>query len=58
MFLKYSEYELLIMSRRVTIMIDEELDKKIRQFQAKKMQKENITYSYSKAINDLIRKSI
>ena len=47
-----------IMAKRVTIMIDEELDKKIRGHQAKKIQKENISYNYSKAINDILRKAI
>ena len=37
-------------------MIDDELDKKIRIYQAKKIQKENTTYSYSKAINDILKK--
>ena len=46
------------MSKRITIMIDNELDKKIRTFQAKKMQKENTAYSYSKAINDILKKAI
>ena len=46
------------MSKRITIMIDNDLDKKIRVFQAKKMQKENTTYSYSKAINDILKKAI
>ncbi|MCV0392156.1 MAG: hypothetical protein K5790_02550 [Nitrosopumilus sp.] len=46
------------MTRRVTIMIEDELDKKIRLFQAKKMQKQNSTYSYSRAVNDIIKKCI
>ena len=46
------------MGRRVTIMIEDSLDKKIRQFQAKMIQKENTTYSYSKAVNDLLRKTL
>lgn len=46
------------MAKRVTIMIDDELDKKIRIHQAKKMQKENTTYSYSKAINEILKKGI
>ena len=46
------------MSKRVTIMIDDELDKKIRIFQAKKIQKDNASYSYSKAVNDILRKGI
>ena len=47
-----------VMGRRVTIMIEDSLDKKIRQFQAKIIQKENSTYSYSKAVNDLLRKTL
>jgi len=46
------------MSRRVTIMIQDDLDKKIRAYQAKKIQKENSTYSYSKTVNELLRKAI
>ena len=46
------------MGRRVTVMIEDELDKKIRHYQAKILQKKNSTYSYSKAVNDLIRKAI
>jgi len=46
------------MGRRVTIMIEDSLDKKIRQFQSKMIQKENTTYSYSKAVNVLLKKSL
>jgi hypothetical protein len=46
------------MSKRVTIVIQDELDKKIRAYQAKKMQKENTTYSYSRAVNDILRKFV
>ena len=46
------------MGRRVTIMIEDSIDKKIRQFQAKMIQKENTTYSYSKSVNDLLRKAL
>ena len=46
------------MVRRATIMIEEDLDKKIRAYQAKKMQKQNSTYSYSKAVNDIIRECL
>ena len=49
---------LWLMGRRVTIMIEDNLDKKIRQFQSKMMQKENATYSYSKAVNVLLKKSL
>ena len=46
------------MARRVTIMIEDDLDKKIRVYQAKKIQKENSTFSYSKTVNELLRKAI
>ena len=51
-------YEILNMSKRITIMIKDDLDKRIRLYQAKKMQKENATYSYSKAVNDILKKCI
>jgi len=44
------------MSKRVTIMIDEDLDKKIRHRQAKIIQEEQSSYSYSRALNDTLRK--
>ncbi|MBC8516529.1 MAG: hypothetical protein ISR81_03370 [Nitrosopumilus sp.] len=44
------------MSKRTTILIDGDLDKKIREYQAKIMKKTNLSYSYSKAVNDLLRK--
>lgn len=37
-------------------MIEDELDKKIRVIQAKKMQKQNAVHSYSKAINNIIKR--
>lgn len=45
-----------LMSKRTTILIDGDLDKKIREYQAKIMKKTNLSYSYSKAVNDLLRK--
>jgi len=44
------------MSKRVTIMIDDDLDKKLRQRQAKMIQQEQASYSYSKALNETLRK--
>ncbi len=46
------------MSRRVTIMIDDDLDKKVRLKQAKMIQQEQSSYSYSKVINETLRKSL
>ena len=39
-------------------MIDENLDKKIRLLQARKIQKENKSISYSRVINELLNKGI
>ncbi len=44
------------MSKRITIMIDEDLDKKLRLRQAKMIQQEQASYSYSKVLNDALRK--
>jgi hypothetical protein len=46
------------MAKRVTIMIDEDLDKKLRIKQAKMIQQEQTSYSYSRIINETIRKVI
>jgi len=46
------------MSKRVTIMIDEDLDKKLRLRQAKLIQQEQVSYSYSKVINEMLRKAL
>ena len=42
------------MSKRVTIMIDDDLDLAVRQRQAKRIRDTNGGYSYSKAVNDLL----
>lgn len=46
------------MAKRVTIMIDDDLDKKVRLKQAKLIQKTNSSVSFSQVINDTIRKSL
>ena len=46
------------MSKRVTIMIDDDLDKKIRLKQAKLIQKTNQSVSFSNVINETIRKCL
>ncbi len=44
------------MSKRVTIVIDEDLDKKLRIRQAKIIQQENVSCSYSRVLNESLRK--
>ena len=46
------------MARRVTVMIDSELDKKLRTMQAKMIQKENRAISYSHVINLLLQETM
>ncbi len=46
------------MSKRVTIMIDDDLDKKLRIRQARTIEKEQSSYSYSKVVNDVLRKGM
>jgi len=44
--------------KRVTILFDEDLDKKIRQIQAKRIQNASGSVSFSEVINDLLKKSL
>ena len=43
-------------AKRVSIMIDDDLDKKLRHIQATRIRKENSSVSYSKVINDSLKK--
>ena len=45
-------------AERITIMLDSDLGVKLRVIQAKKIKKTNKGYSYSKAINDTLRKCL
>ena len=46
------------MAKRVTIMIDDDLDKKLRLLQAKLISKTNESVSYSQVINQELRKHV
>jgi len=46
------------MSKRITIMLDDDLDKKLHLIQAKEIQRTNSSVSYSKVINETIRKKL
>jgi len=46
------------MAKRITIVMDGDLDKKIRLIQSKMIQTSNSTVSYSKVINEILRKSL
>jgi len=47
-----------LMTKRVTIMVDEELDKKLRLIQAKLISKTSSSVSYSQVLNDTLRKQL
>ena len=44
--------------RRLTIMLDEELHKKLREIQAKRLRQTSGAVSLSKVINDTLRKGL
>jgi len=46
------------MAKRVTIMIDDDLDKKLHLIQAKAIQSTNSAVSFSRVINQIVRKQI
>jgi len=46
------------MIRRVTIMLDEDLIKKLRSEQAKIIQKTNSPFSFSRLLNDRLKESL
>ncbi len=46
------------MPKRVTIMINDDLDKKLRLFQANAIKKTTSSVSYSSVINQLVRKQV
>lgn len=46
------------MAKRVTIMLDEDLDKNLRMIQAKLIQSTNMSVSFSEVINETLRKKV
>lgn len=46
------------MSKRVTIMIEDDLDKKLRLLQAKMIQQTSSSASYSSVINEVLKKRL
>jgi len=47
-----------IVSKRITMMIDDDLDKKLRLLQAKTIASKKTSCSYSKIVNETLRKGI
>jgi hypothetical protein len=46
------------MTKRITIMIGDEIDKKLRLIQAKEITKTSSSISYSQVVNDMLRKQL
>ena len=46
------------MAKRITIMIEDDLDKKLRVIQAKAIQSTNSSVSFSSTINQILRKKL
>lgn len=46
------------MTKRVTIMIDDENDKKLRDIQSRRIRDEQGSVSYSRVLNDTLRRSL
>jgi len=46
------------MSKRITIILDDDLDKKLRLLQAKYISSKKVSCSYSKIVNDTLRKGV
>ncbi len=47
-----------VKDKRVTIMIAQDIDKKIRKIQAAKIQELQTSYSFSRVMDDLLRKAL
>jgi len=46
------------MSKRITIVLDDDLEKKLRALQAKTIAKTNQSCSFSKVINDILKQKL
>lgn len=46
------------MAKRVTIMVDVDIDRKLRILQSKKIQEEQGSYSYSRVLNEVLAKVV
>ena len=45
-------------TKRVTVMIDEETDRKLRKVQARRISDENRSVSYSEVLNDTLKRGL
>ena len=49
---------LLVMAERITIMLDSEIAKKLRNLQAKKLKESSSSVSFSKIVNEILEKGL
>ncbi|MCH7758173.1 MAG: hypothetical protein IIA19_06865 [Thaumarchaeota archaeon] len=47
-----------MMAKRITIMIDDDIDKKLRLLQAKAIQNTTSSVSFSRVLNEILRNSL
>ena len=50
--------EVILMGKRVTIMIDDDIDKKLRLIQAKQISKTSSSVSFSNVLNEALRRQL
>lgn len=55
---KYTVIFYYNMTKRVTIMIDDDNDKKLRDLQSKRIREEQCSVSYSRVLNDILSRSL
>lgn len=53
-----NSYNNMANAKRITIMVSEDVDKKIRNIQAKRITTTQSSYSYSRAIDEILRKGL
>lgn len=47
-----------VLAKRITVVIDDDIDGKLRQIQAKLIRKRQMSVSYSRVLNDTVRKGL
>ena len=52
------EFFLFYMAKRITIMLEEDIEKKLRQKQAEEIKKTTASVSFSTVINETLRKNL
>jgi len=56
--LEYTNQNVMAMAKRITVVLDDELVKKLRNVQSKKIRKLNKSVSFSSVFNEELRKSL